>query len=69
MFCAPAAVPEFVSNEDDPPLEQNGGEHLQEFSDTETLQQTVEVYMLQSGIHWTTQSQNLAEQREHLESG
>lgn len=58
--CVPTAVPEFVSDEDDPPLKENGGKHLQEFVDTETLQQTVKVHMLQSGVHWSTQSQYLA---------
>lgn len=44
-------IPEFVSDKDDPPLEQKGGENLQEFCDTETFQQTVKVHMLQSGVH------------------
>lgn len=69
MICGPTAVPEFVSNEDDPPLKQNGGKHLQEFTDTETLQQAVKVHMFQSGVHWSTQRQYLAKQQEHMESG
>lgn len=68
MFCVAAAAPERVSDEDDPPLEQNGGKNLQEFPDTETLQQTFEVHVLQSGVHGSTQSQYLAEQQEHMES-
>lgn len=54
-----AVVPEFVSDQDDPPLEQNGGEHLQQFVNAETLKQTLKVHVFQAGIHWTTQSYNL----------
>lgn len=39
-------VPEFVSDEDNSPLQQNGGEHLQESPYTETLEQAVEVHVL-----------------------
>lgn len=54
-----AVVPEFVSDQDDPPLEQNGGEHLQQFVNAETLKQTVKVHVFQSGIHRSTQSYDL----------
>ena len=64
-WCGSAAVPEFVSDEDDPPLQQKGGKHLQEVPDAEALQQAVEVNVLQPGVHWATQSQNLHEQQEH----
>lgn len=56
----PAAVlPEFVGDQDDPPLQQDGGEHLQQFVNAETLKQTVKVHVFQSGIHWSTQSYDL----------
>ena len=54
-----AVVPEFVGDHDDPPLEQNGGEHLQQFVNAETLEQTVKVHVFQSGIYWSTQIYNL----------
>lgn len=64
-LCVTKVIPEFVSDKDDPPLEQKGGKHLQEIPDTETLQQTVKVHVLQPGVHRSTQSQHLAEQQEH----
>lgn len=64
MGVAAATVPEFVSDQDDPPLEEDGGEHLQQFVNGETLKQTVKVHMFQSGIHWSTQSYNLDSNKE-----
>ncbi len=69
VFCVTKAVPEFVSDEDDPPLKQKRGKHLQEFPNTETLQETVKVHVLQSGVHWSTQSQYLSKWQGHMESG
>lgn len=55
----PTAVPELVGYEDDPPLQQDGGEHLQQSADAQTLQQAVKVHVLQPGVHGSTQSQLL----------
>lgn len=65
MLAQQEAIPQFVSDEDDPPLQQQGGKHLQEFPNTETLQQTLKVHVLQPGVHRSTQGQNLAEQQEN----
>lgn len=57
------SAPELVSDEDDPPLQEDGGEHLQEAGHAEALQQAVEVDVLQPGVHGPTQSQYLRERQ------
>lgn len=67
VLCTTTVLPELIGDKDHSPLKQKGGKHLQEFPDAETLQETVKIHMLQSGVHRATQSQDLAKQKEHMD--
>jgi len=52
-------LPQLVSDEDDPALQEQGAEHLQEALHTQALQQSPEVHVLQPGVHRPAQGQHL----------
>lgn len=58
-----AAAPELVGDEDDPPLQQDGGEDLQQPADAQALQQAVKVHVLQPRVHRAAQRQLLLDER------
>lgn len=58
-----AAAPELVCDEDDPPLQQDGGEDLQQPADAQALQQAVKVHVLQPRVHGAAQRQLLVDEK------
>lgn len=55
-------APELVGDEDDSPLQQDGGEDLQQPADAQALQQAVKVHVLQPGVHRAAQRQLLLDE-------
>lgn len=52
-------VPQLVSNEDDPALQEQGAEHLQQPLNAQAPQQRPEVHVFQPGVHRPAQGQHL----------
>lgn len=53
------ASPEFISHKDDSTLQQQGGKDSYHLANTEAAEQTVKVHMLQSGVGWPPQLDDL----------
>ena len=56
-------LPEFVGDEDDASLQQQGGEHLEQAAHAQALQQAVKVHVLQPRVHRPTHGQHLRHNR------
>lgn len=56
-------VPELVCDEDDPPLQKQGGENTEQVADAERGEEGLKVYMFQPGVQGAAQFNHLPENR------
>lgn len=55
------AIPQFISDEDDPSLQDSGSKHLQHILIFQAVEKCGEVDVFQPGIQWTGQTDDLVE--------